>query len=141
MKIDKIFLDKDFKTKKEVFLFLGEVLQSIEVVDNKDVYIQAIYEREEVISTGLMNGFALPHGKNQLIKRPAVIYLRNHTGIEWGSLDESLITDIFALAIPTEGATNHLDSLIEISTQLVDDDVCEKLRLSNNEEEIQRIFE
>lgn len=141
MKINKIFLNQEFKTKDDVFNFLGKVAQEIGIVDDKEDYLKALEEREAQISTGLVNGFALPHGKSEFIKRPAVIYIKNQTGIEWGSLDESLTTDIFALAIPTLGDSSHLDVLIKISTQLVDEEVCEKLKQCENEKEIQNLFE
>lgn len=71
----------------------------------------------------------------------AVVYVRNKTGVEWETLDDTLVTDIFALAIPQDGSDEHLDNLIAISTSLMDEEICERLRAAGNEEEVREIFQ
>lgn len=112
----------------------------IGIIEDKGTYLEALLERESQSSTGLVDGFAIPHGKSNNIKDAAVIYIRNQEGIEWNSLDGSLITDIFALAIPLQAQGNHLDTLIAISTQLMDPSICQRLRNASIEEEINEIF-
>lgn len=140
MKIDKIYLNQNFTTQEEVFRFLSEELKQIGIVDESETYFKALNKREAESTTGLVDGFAIPHGKSEDIKDAAIIYIRNQQGIEWNSLDGSLITDIFALAIPAKGDSNHLDSLIAISTQLMDSKICAKLRATQDENEISAIF-
>ena len=140
MKINKIILDQEFKSKDEVFQFLDQQMQELSIVDAQNTYYNALLEREEQSSTGLVDGFAIPHGKSSKIKDAAIVYIRNNTGIEWNSLDGSLITDIFALAIPDNGQSNHLDTLIAISTQLMDAQICKKLRDTSDINEIEKIF-
>lgn len=141
MNINKVYLDKEFTTKEEVFQFLAEQMQSLGIVDNPDCYVSAVQEREKEGTTGLVNGFAIPHGKSKDIKEAAVLYVRNRNGIEWDSLDGSLITDIFALAIPETATQHHLDSLIAISTNLMDDAICNSLRATQDEDAIRAIFD
>lgn len=140
MNIDRIFLAQEFNNKDEVFQFLAKQLQELGIVADSKMYIDALYEREAQGSTGLVDGFAIPHGKSENINDAAIIYIRNQKALEWESLDGNPITDIFALAIPENGNHNHLDSLIAISTKLMDPNVCQQLRASQNEEEIKNIF-
>lgn len=140
MKLDKIYLDQNFGSKEEVFNFLNDVMMEIGIVDDGNTYIEALKTREAQSSTGLVDGFAIPHGKSENIKDAAVIYIRNQNGIEWGSLDGSLITDIFALAIPDGNNGDHLDTLIAISTQLMNPDICQRLRNASSPDEITSIF-
>ncbi len=140
MKIDKIFLDLTFNSKDEVFHFLSEQMKESGIVEQTQDYYDALLKREAESTTGLVDGFAIPHGKSTNIKDAAIIYIRNTKGIDWNSLDGSLVTDIFALAIPENGAANHLDTLIAISTKLMDQEVCRQLRKAENEEQVKSIF-
>lgn len=140
MNINKIFLDQTFTTQDEVFQFLSKEMKTLGIVDEEQVYLDAVRHREEESTTGLVNGFAIPHGKSAGIKDAAVLYIRNQNGIEWNSLDGSLITDIFALAIPESAVQGHLDTLISISTKLMDDELCNQLRSCEDEAEIEAIF-
>lgn len=138
MKINKIILDQNLNNQEEMFEFLSEQMEELGIVEDRKDYLKALHVREEESTTGLVDGFAIPHGKSSHIKESAIIYVRNKKGIEWNSLDGSLITDIFSLAIPESG--NHLDDLIAISSSLMNPDVCLKLRQTNSEDEIKDIF-
>lgn len=140
MKINKVILHQTFQTQEEVFRFLAHVLFEEGSIGDEEAYRAALEEREAQGTTGLIDGFAIPHGKSNTVKEAAVVYVRNTSGIEWNSLDGSKITDIFALAIP-ENEGKHLESLIAISTQLMDQDQCVKLRSLVDENEIRNIFE
>lgn len=140
MKINKVVLGQELQTQQETFCFLAHQMYLAGIINDEKTYIEALQERERQGTTGLIDGFAIPHGKSSTVKEAGAIYVRNINGIEWNSLDESKITDIFALAIPQDG-DEHLASLIDISTQLMDPKQCEKLRLSMDEDEIKAIFE
>lgn len=140
MKINKIFLNQNFHSQKEVFEFLGDTMKHLQIVDESDTYIQALLQREEEFSTGLVDGFAIPHGKSVDIHEAAVIYIRNQIPLEWETLDGSFVTDIFALAIP-QGQDEHLDILIDLSKKLADTSFCQKLRTYCYESDIQQLLE
>lgn len=140
MKIDRVVLNTEFSKKEEALSFISGQMEELGVVERKEDFLEALHEREAQGTTGLTDGFAIPHGKALKVKSAAVVYVRNANGIEWETLDESLVTDIFALAIPQDGSDEHLDNLIAISTSLMDEEVCERLRAVENEEEIKAIF-
>lgn len=140
MKIDRVVLNTEFSKKEEALSFISSQMEELGVVERKEDFLEALHEREAQGTTGLTDGFAIPHGKALKVKSAAVVYVRNANGIEWETLDESLVTDIFALAIPQDGSDEHLDNLIAISTSLMDEEVCERLRAVENEEEIKAIF-
>lgn len=141
MNIDKIYLNNNFLKQEEVFEFLSVKMQEIGVVKEAKDYLDALHCREEQSSTGLIDGFAIPHGRSASIQKAAVIYIRNNQGIEWDSLDGSLARDIFALAIPENGSDHHLDTLVAISTKLMDPEICKQLRSYDDEQHIAEIFE
>lgn len=140
MKLDRVLLNTELETKEEVLSYISAQMEEIGIVDRREDFLEALHERETQGMTGLTDGFAIPHGKDARVKAAAVVYVRNKTGVEWETLDETLVTDIFALAIPQDGSNEHLDNLIAISTSLMDEEICERLRAAGNEEEVRGIF-
>lgn len=140
MKIDRVLLNTEFSKKEEVLSFISSQMEELGVVERKEDFLKALHEREAQGTTGLTDGFAIPHGKAVKVKSAAVVYVRNTNEIQWETLDGSQVKDIFALAIPQDGSDEHLDNLIAISTSLMDEDVCARLRETESEEEIKAIF-
>lgn len=141
MKIDRIYLNEDLKSQQDVFSFVALEMEKNHVVDYGTDFLEALNEREEQGTTGLIQGFAIPHAKSEKIKTTAIIYIRNIHGIEWNSLDGQLITDIFAFAIPMHDETNHLDDLIELSMQLMDENKRQKLRMLDSLDDMNQLFD
>lgn len=141
MKLDRVLLNTECSNKEEVLLYISTQMEELGIVDKREDFLKALHERESQGMTGLTDGFAIPHGKDAMVKAAAVVYVRNRAGVEWETLDGTKVTDIFALAIPQDGSDEHLDNLIAISTSLMDEDVCTKLRAAGNEEEVRKIFE
>ena len=134
---EKIFLDQTLTTQKEVFEFLAK--QAVETgisADEKHVY-QRLVERENEGTTGMMDGFAIPHAKDQSISEPSILIVTLNKGIEWNSLDGQLIDFIIALFIPdTEAGTTHLKLLSAVARLLMRNEVTEKLKAAKSKAEI-----
>mgnify|MGYP002722212956 FL=1 len=58
---------------------------------DRDLLIKAVRAREEVGTTGLGDGIAIPHGKCDGVDRPALAFARSDEGVKWGAPDLSLI--------------------------------------------------
>lgn len=140
MKINKVLLNQNIQNKDDAFFKIAQLLKDENIIESEKEFIKALEDREDESTTGLIDGFAIPHGISTTVKASAVIYIRNTEGIEWESLDGSLVTDIIALAI-SKGENSHLDDLVEISTKLMDGSKREGLRHLENENEIINFFE
>lgn len=83
---EKIFLSQPLATQKEVFKFLAkQAVQTGISADEKHVY-QRLVERENEGTTGMMDGFAIPHAKDQSIGEPSILIVTLDQGTEWNSL-------------------------------------------------------
>nr|SFZ88490.1 PTS system, fructose-specific IIA component / PTS system, fructose-specific IIB component / PTS system, fructose-specific IIC component [Loigolactobacillus rennini] len=97
-------------------------------VSAKDLYISFV-NREKDYSTGLQEGFAIPHAKSEAVKAAGIIYARLLSPIDWQTYDNQPVTDVFALMVPKEGAgTRHLKMLSNLATALLDENFKRKLR-------------
>lgn len=134
---EKIFLNQSFASQEEVFQFLAKQAEMLAISsDAKQVY-QRLVERENEGTTGMMDGFAIPHAKDQSIGEPSIIIVTLQQGIEWNSLDGQLINFVIALFIPdSEAGTTHLKLLSAVARLLMRNEVTEQLKVAKSKTEI-----
>lgn len=134
---DKIFLNQSFASQEEVFQFLAKQTEALSISsDAKPVY-QRLVERENEGTTGMMDGFAIPHAKDQSIGEPSILIVTLEQGIEWNSLDGQLINFVIALFIPdSEAGTTHLKLLSAVARLLMRNEVTEQLKAAKSKTEI-----
>lgn len=108
--------------------------------DEFDSIVKAILKREELGSTGIGRGVAVPHTKhpsvNQLVGTVAV----SPEGVDFASLDGEVVHLFFLLISPPDRPGDHLRALENISRQLRDDTFCRFLKQSKTIEDIKTIL-
>lgn len=120
-------LDETFSSKEE---FLGRVAQEafeLGFVTSSEGCFKGLMERESQVTTGFMDGFAIPHCKCNAVKSPKMLVFKT-PAIPWDTLDGDPITFSFVLLIPEEAATEHLKLLSEIAKSLIDVDYRQRLK-------------
>ncbi|WP_436374041.1 fructose-specific PTS transporter subunit EIIC [Cytobacillus sp. BC1816] len=112
------------------------------ILDSKSDFKQAILNREAQSSTGLGMNIAIPHGKSNAVKRPAVAFGIKRDGVDWKSLDGSDAKLIFMIAVPEKAAGDaHLKILQMLSRKLMDEDFREQLLKASSKEQAYRLLE
>jgi mannitol/fructose-specific phosphotransferase system IIA component (Ntr-type) len=87
----------------------------------RQTLLRALHEREQLYSTGIGDGVALPHARNALVglvERPVIVFGRSAQGISFGAIDGAPSKLFFLLVAPT--VTEHLAVLARISRLLRD---------------------
>lgn len=137
-KEEYIFFDVNANTKTEVLEFISEQALALGLTDNKNELLKDFIKREEEFSTGLQDGFAIPHAKSSHAKEIAIIYVNCKNQIkEWETLDDSFVTNLFALIVPKQNAGNeHLMMIAKLATNLLEDEFKNKVKSSNNKSEL-----
>jgi fructose PTS system EIIBC or EIIC component len=116
------------ETQDEVIDELIQKFEDAGILHSKEAYKKAILEREAQSSTGLGMNIALPHGKSNAVKRPAVAFGIKRNGVDWNSLDGTEAKLIFMIAVPEQSAGDaHLKILQMLSRKLMDERYREKL--------------
>jgi fructose-specific phosphotransferase system IIA component len=103
--------------------------------------VQAIMKREELGSTGIGRGIAVPHTKHASVSEPVGTVGVSHTGVEFQSLDGEKVHLFFLLISPPDRPGDHLRALENISKQLQDEMFCRFLKQSKTAEDIQQVLE
>ncbi len=114
----------------------GEVLVEIGAVDAP--YVEAMHEREKILSSYVGEAFALPHGTDQSrvhIKRSAVAFLQFPDGLDW---EGESVRACIAIAAQSD---EHIHVMASLANVLVDTDKAEALRNSSSPEEVIKLLE
>ncbi|MGL5702572.1 MAG: fructose PTS transporter subunit IIA, partial [Cetobacterium sp.] len=127
-------------TKAEVIDELVEVLYANGRLNDKDEFKKTIIKREEQSSTGLEEGIAIPHGKSASVKIPTVAFGLSKAGIDYDSLDGEPSTLFFMIAAPADATDSHIETLSQLTSLLLEDDVREQLLNVTSEEEVLNIL-
>lgn len=105
---------------------------------------KSVLEREKTAATDIGKGFALPHGKSDFINRSAVVFISLDKPIKWNESGE-YIDLIFLLAIDMSESEETKQTIIKFYKSIVDfmkdERICEKLRISEDSDEILELFE
>lgn len=97
--------------------------------------------REAQTSTGLGEGIAMPHSKNEAVKEATVLFAKSNKGVDYASLDGQP-TDLFFMIAAPEGANDtHLAALAELSKYLMKPGFADKLRQASNPDEVIATFD
>ena len=122
---------------------INEMIQSLVdngVVTDFDTFKAGIVNREAQTSTGLGDGIAMPHSKNEAVKEATVLFAKSNKGVDYASLDGQP-TDLFFMIAAPEGANDtHLAALAELSKYLMQDGFADRLRKVTSPDEVIAAF-
>ena len=112
-----------------------------EVVD-EELFYQALLNREDIVSTAIGMGVAIPHAKLPSCKRffLAIGVQKSKEGIEWGALDEIPVRLIFMIGGPANQQTEYLKILSHLTSAIKSEDRRRSMLGAKNKEEIIALF-
>lgn len=128
--------------KEEILrLLVNKVVEIRDNAEARDRLLRALMEREQLHSTGIGDGVALPHARNALVglvQRPVLVFGRHSQGISYGSIDGKAARLFFLLVAPN--VTMHLQILARLSRILRHARSREELLLAGRAERIVQII-
>jgi PTS system fructose-specific IIA component len=114
-----VFLGCSAKDVDEVFRFISEKAVELGIGTNADTIFKALRAREDMGSTAMTDGFAIPHAQAAGISEMGVIIVKFSVAPEWKSMDDQPISYAIALLTPAESdGTMHLEMLAKIARVL-----------------------
>ena len=118
-------------------------LLEAEKINEKDYesIVEAILKREELGSTGIGRGVAVPHTKHPSIDKLIGTVAISEHGVNFDSLDGEKVHLLFLLVSPPDRPGDHLRALENISRQLRDDTFCRFLKQSKKPEDVWQLLE
>ncbi len=139
---DIIDLEVQGTTKDEVLHSMANVLLKNGYINNVDVFVKDIYEREAEGPTGMGAGISIPHGKSESVTRNGIMIGKTVNPIRWESsisddgFQDSHLIFLFCVSADKEFAKNHMMLLSELAGKLGNDVRVTKLSQAASKEEI-----
>ena len=132
---DLIFPRLDADDRDEVLRTLADRLAEHRVVPDADELYAKLLEREQLGSTGIGSGVAIPHCKLEGLSEAVLAVGVSRRGIDFAAMDSQPVRVFFLLVSPTDAPAIHLQVLAAISKWLkADAHVSRLLELSDPEE-------
>ena len=108
---------------------------------DQDGIIAAILKREELGSTGIGKGVAVPHTKHPSVDKLVATIALSKTGVEFASLDGEKVHILFLLVSPPDRPGDHLRALENISRHLRNDNFCNFLKQAQSPQAVIDLLE
>ena len=138
--LDSIIVGLESDSKEAIIEELVGCLQIGTALTDREKVLQAVLDREKIMSTGIGDGIAIPHGKLPNLDRLHGFFARLNQPIDFQAIDERPVDLIFVLLAPETAGADHLKALARISRLLRDQAVCEKLRGTDGAEALYAIL-
>lgn len=138
VKVENVFVAEDFASRDEALSFVSNQAVKVGLANDADAVMNAFLAREAEGTTGMMEGFAIPHAKSDAITEAAVIVVKDESGVTgWDTMDGAPVNVAIALLIPgAQAGTTHLKILSKVAEALMDEDFRATVKGSTNAAEI-----
>jgi mannitol/fructose-specific phosphotransferase system IIA component (Ntr-type) len=116
---------------------VGQIPQLANLPEARQTLLRALHEREELHSTGIGDGVALPHSRNALVglvDEPILVFGRHKQGIPYDAIDSAPAQLFFLLVAPT--VTQHLAILARLGRLLRDPKLRKRLLAADEPERV-----
>jgi mannitol/fructose-specific phosphotransferase system IIA component (Ntr-type) len=141
--VEAIRAELTAEDKPGVIRELAEALQEAgKIAANEvDSIVKAVMKREELGSTGIGRGVAVPHTKHPSVDRLVGTVGVSPEGVDFDSLDGEKVQLFFLLISPPDRPGDHLRALENISRQLRDETFCRFLKKAKSAEDIRQLLD
>ena len=120
---------------------VGEIIGKSKHIGNCDSFINDVFAREELCTTGIGNEIALPHARTDNVKSFVIAFGRSVEGVDFQSLDDKPVKLIFLMGTPqSEEMKTYLHILARLNRLLQKEDFRNQLLVANNPAEIIEAF-
>jgi PTS system nitrogen regulatory IIA component len=127
----------EVKTRDEAIDSLIELLSKAGKLPNKTKFRKAIFDREELVSTGIGMGVAIPHAKlKDFADFFIAVGIQKGQGLDWNALDKAPVRLIFLIGGPEDRQTEYLQILSLLTSAIRDVDLRKRLLNANNLDEV-----
>jgi mannitol/fructose-specific phosphotransferase system IIA component (Ntr-type) len=138
--VDRVKIPLHSVTKDDLLRELVSIVASDNGVDDEGAVLDAVLERESILSTGIGHGVAIPHGKSQSVHDLKMAAGRAETPVDFDALDGQPVALFFLLIGPETAAGPHIKALSRISRIVRRDEVRDRLIAARSPAEFMQVL-
>jgi PTS system nitrogen regulatory IIA component len=140
IKEDLIIFNLESQDKKDVINELIEFLVKKKIIEQGASFLEKILKREELESTAIGKGIAIPHGRSKKVKDLCVIIAKSKKGVNFQSLDGKPVFVIFMIVAPVGVRKEYLQIIAKLARLSKNASFREKLIKAENSHEVMSII-
>lgn len=131
----------DVSTRDEAIDALIDLLQSQSKLPDPEGFRKAIFHREQLVSTGIGMGVAIPHAKMDCFSDFFIVVgIQKKKGLDWNALDKVPVRLIFMIGGPEGRQNEYLQILSLLTSAIRDAELRKELLKASSAEEITALF-
>ncbi|MEM9739261.1 MAG: PTS sugar transporter subunit IIA [Pseudomonadota bacterium] len=134
-----ILTETQYGSRKQAILRLAGALGDKIGLDERLIF-DAVMEREQLGSTGVGEGVAIPHARLSKLEQPLGGFLRLREGVDFDAVDDQPCDLIFMLLAPVTAGADHLRALAQVSRAFRRGEVRAALRTADTAESIYQVL-
>ena len=124
------------ETKDEIIQELVDSLEEGKAITDRDKVLQSVLDREKIMSTGIGDGIAIPHGKSEAVVTLSAALGTQKRGANFEALDGEPAYVFFLLVSPANISGPHIKALARISRLLKNEDFKKRLIAASSPEDL-----
>jgi PTS system nitrogen regulatory IIA component len=140
LSLDDILLDLEATSRRGVFEAVG-ALFAVRHGLNRAQVSNALYAREQLGSTGLGHGVALPHARLSGVEHAMAAFVRTRMPIPFDAPDGKPVTDMIVLIVPGRANELHLQLLADVASLFASKEFREQLRACEFAAQVHRLIQ
>ncbi|GAV20474.1 PTS system, nitrogen regulatory IIA component [Mariprofundus micogutta] len=133
---EHVILDCGANSKRALITEVANILTSID----PDRVMEVVMAREQLGSTGIGHGIAIPHGRMPDLQTPMIAIGRHIEGINFDSIDGEPVHIVVLLLVPDSDDRQHLELLAQLARTLQQSSVREAILHARSTQDIADIF-
>lgn len=122
-------------SKRQLLQLLADKAAKVVNADAHEIF-ETLVNREQLGSTGLGNGIAIPHGKLEGIAGVAAVFARLEQPVDFEAVDDQPVDLVIMLLAPAGSGADHLKALARVARLMRTDTVVEQLRNTRDTEKL-----
>jgi len=127
----------DVSTRNETIDTLIDSLDEAGKLPDRDAFRKAIFDREELVSTGIGMGVAVPHAKLKGFKDFFIaVGIQQKKGIDWNAIDKGPVRLIFLIGGPDDRQSEYLKMLSQLTVAIKDQNLRKELMNASTVDEV-----
>lgn len=136
-----INLNLSSKNKEGVFEELADMVHRAKKVSDRDAFLRSLMKRENLESTGIGKGLAIPHARTDTVDGVVMAFARSEHGVDFQSLDSKPAHLIFLIASPEREKSVYIKVLARTSRLLRNDKFRQQLMKASSPKEVIQLIE
>lgn len=126
-------------SKRQLLQLLAEKAANVAQIDSQTAF-ETLMSREQLGSTGLGNGIAIPHGKIKGLSHVVAIFARLDQPIEFDAVDDQPVDIAFMLLAPEGSGADHLKALSRVARCLRSEHMVDELRGTRDKDRLLEVL-